>query len=248
MQSDKDPTLAIVGYVVAGLVGLCVLYYLRQWCSYKVEQVQSDANRTLYVTSIADTPKPRFPIFAYLVSLFVVVEPVEVDFVATQTADSIGTTERSEDTSSVRVSNEKHHGAGVDIQETSDTHDLEANMSSGVDINGTTLQSNNILVHNHVAESITDTAKAMNQNSIISHSRKNSNASSDVGAVLSEESSFASFVGSESAYSGIEGAVNDSDSERNEHINNSNNTAQLYEASDGSSVDFSVPSCSSGDD
>eukprot|EP01032_Pedospumella_encystans_P011826 gene11826-13723_t len=115
---NNNRAYLIVGYVVAGLAGLWLLYILRRWCQYKLDGVQSDANRTLYVESIADKPKPRYPIFAYIVSLFVVVKAVEVDFIAV------------ENNTTIPVPATTYNGIGANIEGHTELPDLEANLPS----------------------------------------------------------------------------------------------------------------------
>lgn len=78
-----------MGYVVAGLAGLWLLYILRRWCQYKLEGVQSDANRKVYAESMDAKPKPRFPICSYIISFFCTVEAVEIGFIPVVATDTL---------------------------------------------------------------------------------------------------------------------------------------------------------------
>ena len=86
---NNNQAYLIVGYVVAGLAGLWLLYILRQYCSYMIDGVQSDANRKVYAESMDAKPKPRFPICSYIVSFFCTVEAVEIGFIPVVATDTL---------------------------------------------------------------------------------------------------------------------------------------------------------------
>uniref|UniRef100_A0A7S3M2D3 Circumsporozoite protein n=1 Tax=Spumella elongata TaxID=89044 RepID=A0A7S3M2D3_9STRA len=86
---NNNRAYLIVGYVVAGLAGLWLLYILRRWCQYKLEGVQSDANRKVYAESMDAKPKPRFPICSYIISFFCTVEAVEIGFIPVVATDTL---------------------------------------------------------------------------------------------------------------------------------------------------------------
>ena len=89
LVANNKRAFAIFGYVVLGLLVLWMVYVLRWWCGYKLEKVQSDANRTLYGESMGSKLKPRHPIFRHIVSHFVIIEPVEVGFIDTRAASTV---------------------------------------------------------------------------------------------------------------------------------------------------------------
>ena len=159
----NDQAYAIVGYIVAALFGMWFLYYFRQWCSYKLEGVQSDANRTLYAASMDAKLKPKFPIATFLVSLFVTIEPAEVDFIS---VENIRVERRARDTPAGEYCDDRYHGVGASADGPSDFRDLEANVSG----------SNRL-------------QKAGAMNSATQERNLNGDDNSDVDIVLSAESS-----------------------------------------------------------
>ena len=128
-QVNNDQAYAIFGYIVVGLFGLWFLYLLRQWCTHKLNGVQSDANRALYATSMEAKVQPRYPIFAYFVSCFITVKGVEVDFVPMKNDEEIKPVkiQHSKSTSSAEPVKNMYSGEGAFLDSPAGFEDLEAN-------------------------------------------------------------------------------------------------------------------------
>ena len=188
-----DQAYTIVGYVVAGLFGLWLLYYLRQWCLSKLVGVQSDANLALYAASMDAKPKPRFPIFSFLVGLFVTIKAVEVDFVpVVEETTALRTKQRKKTTFKETVPNNVYTGVGANIEGPADFRNLVAN-----DFNNKTRkpkESSATIPSNPTRHSISTKNEAP-------YDLAQDGSQSDVDVVLSEESSHFS----EKSHSVLEG-------------------------------------------
>lgn len=221
-QSRIDPSNAIVGYVVAGLLGLWLLYCLRQWCSYRLTGVQSDANRALYAASMGAKPKPRFPIFSFLVSLFITVKPDEIDFVVMdndhETAVVLKQVKTSSPTGSV---SNTFSGVGAFVEgPTAAFRDLEANQPSRVgakDKASLTIEEMKFISVEQLGPAKEAQEKGPNDGAVLLTRRgvregsslsRTSHASSDVDVTLSAESSV---TRSDSAYSVQEDSISDAE-------------------------------------
>ena len=198
MAGSNDQAYAILGYVVVGLFGAWFLYYLRHWCAYRLEGVQSDANRAVYAASMDAKPKPRFPIFAFFVSLFVTVQGVEVDFITIKDVGDTRPARKKENSPTELATNGTFNGVGAFIDGLPQFKDLEANHESDDDPK-TTTKIPDAVVFNTDPQRETAEMDRQQYNSEISsvsseesHLKSASNASSDVNIMLSAESSFIS--------------------------------------------------------
>lgn len=229
-----------------GLFGLWLLYYLRQWCSYKLEGVQSDANRALYAASMDAKPKPRFPIFSYIVSCFVTVKGVEVDFMPIKTEDTVRVPKRAKDersnasSSNEYVEGNVYSGVGAYMDGPAANRDLEANLYDS-DAQGSQILSR-IDGSPGCKTRQSPSKNSQDRNSESTFSSISSHLSSAVDVTLSEESSYLS----DPVYSASSGSIYDASSNYNDSGNESDvvlseESADNSDASSRQSRDSAYP-------
>lgn len=110
----------MLGYAVAGLLGLGFLYQLLRWFRYKVHKAKEDKKRVREMLAQNLPGKPRYPIFTATAGLCC---SLDID-VPEQVEHSRG------DTSAVCAPSHTFKGQGANVNGPSEFVDLEANIPS----------------------------------------------------------------------------------------------------------------------
>ena len=180
-QPRVNHALTIIGYVVAGLSGLFLLYCLCRWCAYMLDGVQCDANRAQIAESMGTLPKPRSSIFSCIVRLFVIIKPVRGNLVTGEEPPEGFANKRA-----IKMQNTLYSGVGANIEGPTGFRDLEGNTFSSI-------------------SQVHPSGGARNRTN---RHAVESDSQSDVDVVLSEESSYfseSSHVYSVPDFSGSDG-------------------------------------------
>ena len=200
---------AMLGYAVAGLLGLGFLYQLLRWCRYKVRKAKEDKKRVREMLAQNLPGKPRYPIFTATAGLCCSLDievPEQVDHARGDTSAVVTMAPAAD----VTVPSLTFKGQGANVNGPTDFVDLEANILSteqkkekGTEV-GEVEQQDKPVAMNEASQQgdISDLSEASNNSEVTT------NHSDEI--VLSEESEHCyEEIGSEGSYGLWDGEPSD---------------------------------------